>query len=95
MANRNAPNDASAMKKSEEDRWKSDSETVERADDAAAIDTGTTGSDVTRRVERNQAREEVVRRTSQERDYTPRRYEQPTEEDPVMPSPDSSLNTKI
>jgi len=95
MANRNAPNDASAVKKSEADRWKSDSETVERADDAAAIDTGTTGSDVTQRVERNQAREEVVRRTSQERDYTPRRYEQPTEEDPVMPSPDSSLNTKI
>lgn len=26
---------------------------------------------------------------------TPRRYEQPTEEDPVLPSDDSTLNTQI
>lgn len=41
--------------------------------------------------------EDVVRRSSEERDYTPRRYEQPAEEDgdPVMPSEDPSLNVKI
>ena len=46
--------------------------------------------------ERNRAsQDDLVRRTSEERDYTPRRYEQPADEDPVMPSDDSSLNTKI
>ena len=46
--------------------------------------------------ERNHADdEEIVRRTAEERDYTPRRYEQPKDDDPVMPGGDSSLNTKI
>lgn len=47
--------------------------------------------------ERNRAQEDVVRRTSDERDYTPRRYDQPAEADgdPVMPSEDPSLNVKI
>ena len=39
--------------------------------------------------------EDVVRRTAEERDYTPRRYEQAEDGDPVMPDEDSSLNTKI
>ena len=47
-------------------------------------------------VERNRIDEEdVVRRDPEERDTTPRRYEQDTEEDPVMPADDPSLNTKI
>jgi hypothetical protein len=45
---------------------------------------------------RNRAEhEDVVRRTGTERDYTPRRYEQPVDADPVMPSEDSTLKTKI
>lgn len=39
--------------------------------------------------------EDVVRRKGQERDPTPRRYEQPTDDDPVMPAEDATLNTKI
>jgi hypothetical protein len=39
--------------------------------------------------------DDTVRRTADERDYTPRRYEQPAEDDPVMPSDDSTLQTKI
>jgi hypothetical protein len=39
--------------------------------------------------------EDVVRRTGEERDYTPRRYEQPVDADPMMPSEDSTLKTKI
>lgn len=39
--------------------------------------------------------EDIVRRTAEERDVTPRRYEQPADADLVMPSDDSSLNTKI
>jgi hypothetical protein len=71
------PNDAAAKSKAEGDRWKSDSETVERA-------------------ERNAAQhEEVIRRSSAQRDYTPRRYEQPTEDDQVMPTEDSSLDPKV
>ena len=46
--------------------------------------------------ERSRAEDEdIVRRTAEERDYTPRRYEQPQDDDPVMPGEDSSLNTKI
>lgn len=48
--------------------------------------------------ERNDGpKEDVVRRTSKERDYTPRRYDQPADADgdPVMPSEDPSLNVKI
>ena len=48
--------------------------------------------------ERNRApQEDVVRRKSEQRDYTPRRYDQPAEADgdPVMPSEDPSLNVKI
>ena len=47
--------------------------------------------------ERNRAHEDVVRRTGDERDYTPRRYDQPADADadPVMPSEDPSLNVKI
>jgi hypothetical protein len=43
--------------------------------------------------ERNRSREDVVNRGLE----TPRRYDQPIEEDedPVMPSDDSTLNTKI
>jgi hypothetical protein len=35
--------------------------------------------------------EELIRRTSEERDKTPRRYDQPAEADPVMPSRDPRL----
>lgn len=68
MANSNVPNDASEKSKAEGDRWKSDSETVERYD--RTVDA---------------QNEDLVRRTSRERDDTPRRYEQPAEDDDVMP----------
>jgi hypothetical protein len=59
-------------------------------------DRWTSDSETVERVERNQAPdEEVVHRNSEPPDYPPRRYEQPAEEDPVMPSNDSSLNSKI
>ena len=46
--------------------------------------------------ERSRADEgDVVRRNAEERDYTPRRYEQPDDADPVIPGEDSSLTTKI
>jgi hypothetical protein len=71
-------NDAWEESTAEGDRWKSDSETVERA-------------------ERNAApHEEVVRRSGDQRNDTPpRRYEQPTEDDPVRPTADSSLEPKV
>lgn len=47
-------------------------------------------------VERNRiADESAVRRTPEGRDQTPRRYDQPADEDPVMPDDDPSLGTKI
>jgi hypothetical protein len=45
--------------------------------------------------ERNRELDDPARRTREEHDATPRRYEQRTEDDPVMPSDDSSLGTKI
>jgi hypothetical protein len=64
-----------------------------RLDDPTAEDTADTSTQsgsgigtpgVRYRAERSKGREEVVRRTSssRERDSTPRRYEQPAEEDP-------------
>ena len=43
---------------------------------------------------KHEPHDDVVRRTRIERDSTPRRYEQPVEDD-VMPADDPSLNTKI
>ena len=66
------------------DRTRLDDPTAERTNDPVP--------------ERNNApKEDVVRRTSEERDYTPRRYDQPADADgdPVMPSEDPSLNVKI
>ena len=39
--------------------------------------------------------EEARSSQGDQRDYTPRRYEQPTEDDPVMPTADSSLDPKV
>jgi hypothetical protein len=59
-------------------------------------DRWTSDSETVERAERHQAPdEEVVRRSSEQRDYTPRRHEQPAEDDPVMPSNDSSRDSKI
>lgn len=45
--------------------------------------------------ERNRAEhEELIRRTAEERDDTPRRYDQPTEADPVMPSDETERAQK-
>jgi hypothetical protein len=76
-----------------------------RLDDPTAEDTSDTSTQsasgiatpgVRYPAERNQIpTEEIVPRTSEERDHTPRRYEQPAEDDPVMPPEDSSLDTKI
>jgi hypothetical protein len=61
-----------------------------RLDDPTAEDTADTSTQSASRLRtrvlyrgaRNQAREDVVCRTGRERDFTPRRYEQPTEDDP-------------
>lgn len=66
------------------DRTRLDDPTAERTNDPVP--------------ERNDGpKEDVVRRTGKERDYTPRRYDQPADADgdPVMPSEDASLNVKI
>ena len=66
------------------------------AEGKANGDRWTSDSETVERAERNQALdEEVVRRGGDQRNYTPRRYEQPTEDDPVMPPADSSLDPKI
>ena len=39
--------------------------------------------------------EDLIRRTAEERDTTPRRYDQPAEADPVMPSKGPASNAKI
>lgn len=124
MANNNFPNDASAseqgpgpasLKKAGGDRWKSDSETVERYDETIGRTAGDYGSDSAPRARRTRLddptaeqssdqstqsasgltagrgaehradSEELIRRTSEERDTTPRRYDQPAEADPLPP----------
>lgn len=49
MANNNAPNDASAKSKAEGDRWKSDSDTVERYDETIGESIGDEGGGITNR----------------------------------------------
>lgn len=44
---------------------------------------------------RNPPLDEFGRRTAEAHDSTPRRYEQPADDDPIVPSEDPSLNTKI
>ena len=72
-----------------------DDPTAERAADqstqsASGLSAGREGPGV----ERNRTTDDVVNRADLE---TPRRYEQPLEDDddPVMPADDSTLNTKI
>lgn len=49
MANKNVPNDASAKSKAEGDRWKSDSDTVERYDESISDTVGDEGGGITNR----------------------------------------------
>jgi hypothetical protein len=49
MANNNVPNDASAKRRAEEDRWKSDSDTVERYDETIGESVGDEGGGITNR----------------------------------------------
>ena len=66
------------------------------AEGKANGDRWTSDSETVERAERNAVQpEEVVRRSGDQRNYTPRRYEQPTEDDPVMPTADSSLDPKV
>jgi len=170
MANDNVPNDASAKSKAEGERWKSDSEAVERYDQTIGGSVGDEGGGITNRPigeeienqaslpDRGESREdargrargarrreggaetmtradrsrlddptaenaqdqttpgasgltagrsseEVAHKRAADDDLVvrkpappnaaPRRYEQPADEDPVMPSDDPSLNTKI
>jgi hypothetical protein len=60
----------------------------ESTDSASGL---TAGRDTRNRAES----EELIRRTAEERDTTPRRYDQPADADPVLPSQDAALNTKI
>ena len=64
--------------------------TEQSTQSASGLSSGREGTDV----ERGTFREDVIDRDELE---TPRRYEQPLEddEDPVMPSDDATLNTKI
>jgi hypothetical protein len=49
MANNDVPNDASAKRRAEEDRWKSDSDTVERYDETIGQSVGDEGGGTTNR----------------------------------------------
>jgi hypothetical protein len=69
-------------------RSRLDDPTAERTSDPLP-DSGGPG------VERNRIDEGAVRRRPEGRDETPRRYDQPADEDPVMPTDDPSLGTKI
>ncbi len=75
-------------------RERLDDPTAERASDQSteAASELTAGRETTRRRAYD---EDLIRRTAEERDRTPRRYDQPAEADPVMPSEDPSLNTNI
>lgn len=91
-------------------RSRLDDPTAERtadqsAETASGLTTGRPGPDTTPLapddaggpgVERNRTVDETaVRRRPEGRDGTPRRYDQPADEDPVMPTDDASLGTKI
>lgn len=90
-------------------RSRLDDPTAERTTDgstetASGLTTGRSGPDASTPapdregpgVERNRTVDETaIRRRPEGRDTTPRRYEQPAEEDPVMPTDDPSLGTKI
>jgi hypothetical protein len=75
-------------------RTRLDDPTAERTSDQSTESASrpTAGRETTRRRADD---EDLIRRTAEERDRTPRRYDQPAEADPVMPSEDPSLNTKI
>ena len=74
-------------------RSRLDDPTAERsADQSTGSASGlNAGRDLTNRADS----EDLIRRTAEKRDTTPRRYDQPADADPVMPSKDESLNSKI
>ena len=74
-------------------RTRLDDPTAERTSDQSTQSASglTDGPDARNRADD----EDLLRRTAEERDRTPRRYDQPAEADPVLPSTDSALNTKI
>lgn len=90
-------------------RSRLDDPTAERTTDqssevASELTTGRPGPESSRPapdregpgVERNRTVDETaIRRRPEGRDTTPRRYEQPADDDPVMPDDDPSLGTKI
>jgi hypothetical protein len=67
------------------------------AEDAADMSTQTASGLTSGRTEeeRDRAEDNDVSVPTQTDREAPRRYEQPADADPVMPSEDSSLNTKI
>jgi hypothetical protein len=78
-----------------DDRSSSNDPTAERtADQSTQSATGLSGGRRDRDESRGSGSEEAVNRSAL---ATPRRYDQPIEddEDPVMPSDDTTLNTKI
>jgi hypothetical protein len=78
------------------ERSRLDDPTAENTSDMSTPSASGLGAGVTRADDRREpGRDEVVRRRGDQHDSTPRRYEQPADDDPVMPSDDSSLNTKI
>ena len=79
-----------------DNRSSSQDPTSERAvDQSSESASGLAGGREGPGVERNQADADLVNRRTA--DTTPRRYEQPLEDDsdPVMPADDATLNTKI
>jgi len=68
-------------------RTRLDDPTAEKSSDQS---TGSASGLTAGRDTRNRAdSEDLIRRTTEERDTTPRRYDQPAEADPVPPSKDS------
>jgi hypothetical protein len=74
-------------------RSRLDDRTAEKITDQSTQSAGglTAGRDVRNRADS----EDLIRRTSEEHDTTPRRYDQPADADPVMPSKDPALKRKI
>jgi hypothetical protein len=81
---------------SRHERSKTDDPTAERtADQSTQTASGVGAERNGPGVERNRQVDDILARTPDEHATTPRRYDQRTEDDPVMPSEDPSLGTKI
>jgi hypothetical protein len=73
------------------ERSRLDDPTAENTSDMSTPSASGLGAGVNRPHDHpERPQDDVVRRRGDQRDSTPRRYEQPSDDDPVMPSDDSS-----